>query len=68
LLLKDVKTYHYSAKNLVVFTVAKPGVERVKRPPGYVRNVVPVDETLAALHAAYTRRLTADRNPDMMAE
>jgi hypothetical protein len=45
----------------ICFTVPKPGVPRVKRPPNYKRNVIPLDEDLAALHKAYTERLTADR-------
>ena len=43
------------------FTVAKPGVPRVPRPPGYKRDFTPLDATLAELHRAYTQRLTADR-------
>jgi hypothetical protein len=43
------------------FTVAKPGVPRVPRPPGYKRGVAPIDPDSAALHRAYTERLTADR-------
>lgn len=43
------------------FTVAKPGVPRVPRPPGYKRNVIPLETALAELHRAYTERLTADR-------
>ena len=45
----------------VGFTVAKPGVPRVPRPPGYKRDVTPLDPALAASHRAYTDRLTADR-------
>jgi hypothetical protein len=45
----------------VGFTVAKPGVPRVPRPPGYKRGVTPLDPTQASLHQAYTQRLTADR-------
>jgi hypothetical protein len=45
----------------IAFTVAKPGVTRVKRPIGFQRNVIPADPALAKEHAAYAASLTADR-------
>lgn len=45
----------------IAFTVAKPGVIRVKRPPGFIRNSVPSDPSAALTYAAYVESLTADR-------
>lgn len=45
----------------ICFTVPKPGVQRLKRPEGYKRHVIPLDPDLAELHRRYTESLTADR-------
>lgn len=45
----------------IAFTVPKPGVKRIKRPAGYRRHVIPIEQDLAALHKQYTESLTADR-------
>ena len=45
----------------IAFTVAKPGVARVKRPVGFIRNATPSDPADALTWAAYTESLTADR-------
>jgi hypothetical protein len=45
----------------LAFTVPKPGVERVQRPPNFQRHVVPTDRFAAQWHANYVKNLTADR-------
>ena len=44
----------------MAFTVPKPGVTRPERPRGYGL-IHPLEESLKALHEAYTQSLTADR-------
>ena len=44
----------------IAFTVAKPGVSRVPKPPTFGTEH-PLSESLAALHDEYTRSLTAER-------
>jgi len=45
----------------LAFTVPKPGVERVQRPPNFQRHVIPLDRFAAQWHANYVKNLTADR-------